>query len=179
MYSFKTLFVIQNHAMDLLHQQNLINYSNDSADSSSSSLIQMHNWKLREDRKGKPGWITHNSATSGEASISFPMQFGEHPRLIVSYLKSYKGLGKVNMTLNNRTIILSGLYTSQEQPYNVSQTAVLALEVWRPDPFVGFWNFPFGFNVPKHSNLTVTFSSDSKLNTNGASKFKIVSVSSC
>lgn len=60
--------------------------------------IVLSNWKLREDRKGKPGWITN----SADSSISFPMQFGEHPRLVVSYLKSYKGLGKVRMTLNNR-----------------------------------------------------------------------------
>ena len=68
------------------------------ADSGGHPLIILNNWKLREDRKGKPGWITN----SAESSISFPMRFGDHPRLIVSYLKSYRGLGKVRMTLNNR-----------------------------------------------------------------------------
>ena len=67
-------------------------------DSYDHPAIQLSNWKLREDRKGKPGWITN----SAESSIAFPMQFGAHPRLVVSYLKSYKGLGKVRMTLNNR-----------------------------------------------------------------------------
>ena len=78
-------------------------------------------------------------------------------------------------------MILSGLYTSQEQPYNVSQTAMQVFEVWRKDAFLGegFWNFPFGFAVERNSNLTLQFSTDAALNANGTSKFKIVSVSSC
>lgn len=78
-----------------------------------------------------------------------------------------------------RTIVLSGLYAPQEQPYNVSQTAVQVFEVWRRDEFNGQWNFPFGFAVDRHSNLTLQFSTDAELNRDGISKFKIVSVSSC
>ena len=78
-----------------------------------------------------------------------------------------------------RTVILSGLYSPQEQPYNVSQTALQVFEVWRPDEFNGQWNFPFGFNVDRHSNLTLQFSTSAELNRDGISKFKIVSVSSC
>jgi hypothetical protein len=139
------------------------------------SSIQMTSWKLREDRKGKPGWI----ATSPEHWISFPLRFGDHPRLVVSYLKSYKGLGKVRMTLNNRSVELTGLYTVQEQPYNVSQVATQVFEVWRTDSFQGMWNFPFGFAVSPNSLMPVKFSADGALNPDGVYKFKIVSVLSC
>jgi len=50
-------------------------------------------WELIEYRPGKPGWVS----TSYSAKISFNVTFGPHPRLVLTYLRSYVGLGTAEM----------------------------------------------------------------------------------
>lgn len=69
-------------------------------------LVAAGNWSLFEDRPGKPGWI----ADTNGSTIRFPLRFGNKPRLTVSFLKGYEGLGEVLVSLNNHTGTLSGLH---------------------------------------------------------------------
>jgi len=46
-------------------------------------------WKLMEDRKGKPGWISMKK----NGIIEFDVKFGEEPRLMFGFLKGYEKLG--------------------------------------------------------------------------------------
>eukprot|EP00928_Gymnodinium_smaydae_P011050 TRINITY_DN14130_c0_g1_i1.p1 TRINITY_DN14130_c0_g1~~TRINITY_DN14130_c0_g1_i1.p1 ORF type:complete len:623 (-),score=66.71 TRINITY_DN14130_c0_g1_i1:3-1871(-) len=52
-------------------------------------------WELKEDVKDRPGWI----ATKAGATISFPVRFGMHPTLTITYLRSYAGVGNAEATL--------------------------------------------------------------------------------
>lgn len=63
-------------------------------------------WKLYEDRPGKPGWIADGSR--GHSVLSFPVQFGSARRLIISYLRSYEGLGKANVSVGTYAGRFSG-----------------------------------------------------------------------
>lgn len=64
------------------------------------------NWRLFEDRPNKPGWI----ADAKDSTIRFPLHFGPKPRLSITYLRSYEGLGEVEVAMNNHSGILSGLW---------------------------------------------------------------------
>jgi hypothetical protein len=44
------------------------------------------NWKLFEDRKGKPGWI----ATEPESTIEFDLSFSSPPSMTLMYLQGYE-----------------------------------------------------------------------------------------
>jgi len=79
-------------------------------------------WELREDRRGKAGWI---SSKRGNI-IEFNVTFGTNPRLIVGFLKSYEKIGDATMTFPNinskaNKVDLIGLdemsHSSQTYPY--------------------------------------------------------------
>ena len=134
------------------------------------NMIKAHNWELTEDRRNKPGWISQNI----NASISFLCHFGVEPRLVVTYLRSYHGLGNVTMTLNDRSIILEGLYGKEEQSKHVSQAYMKTFLVSSEMPFKNF-EYTFGFGVKPNSSLYVQFTTMNVL----PFKFKLLSISSC
>ena len=70
------------------------------------------NWTLYEDKVGKPGWITTGPKGS---TIEFDVKFGNGARLVIGYLKSYEGLGKVEVmtTLSTDIVELNGLDVRQ------------------------------------------------------------------
>merc|ERR1712083_849516 len=79
---------------------------------SEQPVIVAGDWQLREDRPGKPGWIAEHPGSK----IRFPLRFGKHPFLVITYLKSYEGLGAVKLTMTNwrkkyggKPIILQGI----------------------------------------------------------------------
>jgi len=79
----------------------------------SGKVTNNKGWKLIEDRKHKPGWITKK----GGASIDFNVQFGEEdPRLIIGFLRSYEKLGNASVYFPNEDTkyhtILNGFLNS-------------------------------------------------------------------
>ncbi|CAK9075342.1 unnamed protein product [Durusdinium trenchii] len=56
-------------------------------------------WKLFEDRKGKPGWIT----TTKSEELLFNVTFSRKPKLAVQYLRSYAQLGTAELEIRAST----------------------------------------------------------------------------
>ena len=143
-----------------------------------NSAVQMDKWALKEDRKGKPGWISEAFGSS----IKFPMSFGSHPALTFSYLKSYENLGKVQMLLNGVTYHLDGLYTKEElvNSGKVSQTHVQFFDLNKNiyGKVVNSDADWTGFGVLPNSSKMVEFRVVPDKNA-ASSKFKIISISSC
>ena len=52
-------------------------------------------WRLYEDRKGKPGWISEKANTT----IIFNVIFKDHFTLDIGFLRSYEGIGKVAVSV--------------------------------------------------------------------------------
>lgn len=50
-------------------------------------------WRLFEDRVGKPGWIAQERG----ATLGFDLTFGNSPRVVISFLRSYEQLGAVTI----------------------------------------------------------------------------------
>jgi len=56
-------------------------------------------WKLMEDRKGKPGWISMEK----NSTIEFDIKLGGNPRLMFGFLKGYEKLGSVELSFDGQT----------------------------------------------------------------------------
>ena len=136
--------------------------------------ITMNAWKLEEDRPGKPGWITY----SDSSRIAYDVRFGERPRLMVTWLRSYAGLGNVRMTLNGRSVILPGLW-SQAQ-LHVSQAFMHTFQVQRNElqTNIGLSGV-LGFSILPNTNHVLTFETTPDVQIGNSSKFKIISISTC
>jgi len=68
-------------------------------------------WKLMEDRKGKPGWISMKK----NSIIEFEVKFGKRARLMFGYLKGYEKLGSAELSFDGRTeqqMKKSGIYNN-------------------------------------------------------------------
>ncbi|KAK3277416.1 hypothetical protein CYMTET_14579 [Cymbomonas tetramitiformis] len=78
-------------------------------------------WRLYEDRPGKPGWIT----TTVDSIKTFKVAFGDAAILAVKYLRSYDGLGDVEMSVRNTTIYakttLRGLWLDKSKRISTTQ----------------------------------------------------------
>jgi hypothetical protein len=153
--------------------------------------IEAHNWPLTEDRANKPGFI----AESSDAEIKFAVRFGDVPRLILTYLRSYEGLGNAQMSFvgipfppelggaasGDRSILLEGLYArgSPELAAHVSQSFLLSLQV-QQDAFqvevgTGGLDGVVGFGINPGSSHTLRFKASGK----GPHKFKLLTVTAC
>lgn len=79
-----------------------IAYHNAYAPGNSSPASSIHGaWQLFEDRPKKPGWI----AKSTEEWLEFPVSFGKHPKLMVSYLRTYDQLfGSIEVKLGHKVL---------------------------------------------------------------------------
>ena len=76
--------------------QPLVTYIADEAYRSTvANHIMSKGWDLMEDVPGKPGWIS----TKAHSMISFPLVFGPHPALALTYLSSYEGVGSAVVSL--------------------------------------------------------------------------------
>jgi hypothetical protein len=53
-------------------------------------------WRLFEDKAGRPGWIS----TKKNSTISFQVRFGDPPSLLITHLKSYEGFGKAELKVS-------------------------------------------------------------------------------
>lgn len=134
-------------------------------------------WPIVAERADKPGWVSQNAA----ARISFRVQFGKTPRLILSYLRSYQGLGQAVMYFEAKPqlrLTLNGLYDPSDAAYGqkVSQSFLLAMNVnhqyFQPDRGT---SGVLGFNIGSYEEHVVHF----EMNPGQSTKFKIISVSAC
>eukprot|EP00747_Dinoflagellata_sp_TGD_P209162 gnl/TRDRNA2_/TRDRNA2_82579_c0_seq1.p1 gnl/TRDRNA2_/TRDRNA2_82579_c0~~gnl/TRDRNA2_/TRDRNA2_82579_c0_seq1.p1 ORF type:complete len:459 (+),score=36.63 gnl/TRDRNA2_/TRDRNA2_82579_c0_seq1:77-1453(+) len=140
-----------------------------SAYSTTSGWRATGDWKLYEDRPGKPGWIAEQSASE----IRFPIKFGSKPKLLLTYMHSYEKLGDVMVMLNNNSYKIQGTGDIQfdipDKGLRVSQTNT---RIW--DAANKRCKLPCqaGFSVPKNSSFDLVIRSLGR-------KFKIIEVSSC
>mmetsp|Transcript_52562 Transcript_52562/g.159775 ORF Transcript_52562/g.159775 Transcript_52562/m.159775 type:complete len:510 (-) Transcript_52562:121-1650(-) len=126
-------------------------------------------WRLFEDRPGKPGWIS----TLRGARICFDLDFGAHPFMGISYLRSYEGMGQANISMNGCTIPIAGLWGKHA---SVADTLVLnAARRWVYDDkmFEGDARRRCGFHVAQNSTKELCITHG------GGGKFKILQVFSC
>jgi hypothetical protein len=152
--------------------------------------IEAHNWPLTEDRANKPGFI----AESSDAEIKFAVRFGTNPRLILTYLRSYEGLGNVQMSFVGipfppelggaasgiRLIELKGLYAPDSADFaaHVSQTFLASFQVHQE----GFQDYlgldgVLGWGIQPGSSHTLRFKA-----VGGPSdphKFKLITITAC
>ena len=88
-------------------------------------------WRLYEDRRAKPGWI---STGPNGSTIEFAVRFGRTPRLTFAYTMGYEGfervsvgfVGKVNSQGVLRRKIIDG---RRNDGQNVTQAATITLDV--------------------------------------------------
>jgi hypothetical protein len=101
-------------------------------------------WRLYEDRGGKPGWIT--SGPVG-ATIHFPLQLGENPRVVVSFLKGYsEALGVVEMQL----LGLPSQGSTRVRSRDESALATIAHEIYLDDSQTS------PIRLAPHTNVTLS-----------------------
>ena len=129
-----------------------------------STPANMSGWHWTDERRGKPGWVTYSVGKM----ITFKLRFGRHPSLNLGYLRSYEGLGRIELSLNGRQHVIDPLWKQRISTTHVEFLQAGANE-WSDDS-IGIK----GFNVKGYSTLplTITF-----LGPTG--KFKLVSVTSC
>lgn len=87
-------------------------------------------WRFFEDAPRKPGWIAHWGGGAGgdaNATIVFGVAFGAQPRLEVSFLESWHGMGAFNMTLRvgpcSWSFFING--STEAHQWSVTQTRSL------------------------------------------------------
>ena len=153
----------------------------------------MHNWALVEDMPGKPGWVTDTKEAS---FIAFNVSFGPRPRLFITYLRSYTGLGNVGMYFTNdsvpdRKFYIPGLYESDKA--TASQNFLRVFPVYQDVFMDNDGNSGIvGFGIKPNSTRELIFETDFAGGIPGQwdnerglvrgrnfSKFKLISVSTC
>ena len=88
------------------------------------SLIEVvrGDWKLYEDRVGKPGWISEKKGSV----LEMRLKFGKEPHVIIGFLQSYEGLGRAILsfpeTEKKKSMKLEGIHQALD-----SQTYTLGL----------------------------------------------------
>jgi hypothetical protein len=150
--------------------------------------IEAHNWPLTEDRANKPGFI----AESSDAEINFAVRFGTNPRLILTYLRSYEGLGNVQMSFVGipfppelggaangiRSIELKGLYAPDSADFaaHVSQSFLASFQV-HEEVFQDFLGLDgvLGWGIQAGSSHTLRFKAIGR----DPHKFKLLTVTAC
>jgi hypothetical protein len=137
-------------------------------------------WALTEDRPGKPGWIfdpaAARTAGANQSSISFLVTFGETPKLMVTYLRSYTGLGNALLSADEipgKAIPLVGLYDPErEGQQKVSQNYLAKFDM--------SWDMiQLGYGVAGVYGLGIKPGATHRIRIAADGKFKIISVSSC
>lgn len=141
------------------------------ADTTREGIRTNGGWQLYADREHKPGWI----ATQPNSDISFEVKFGLHPRIVITYLRSYEKIGNATMTLNNRTFTLKGKWDDPTVHVSQSHTAVFQAfhDAFQDD--LGE-NGLIGFNVKPNSAHEVKFQF---IPTGPDTKFKLIGVETC
>lgn len=134
-------------------------------------------WKLIEDRKGKPGWIS----TVTNSSLVLPLTFGATPLLVVNYLRSYEGVGCANLSINGVDVILSGPWTK-----NISTTATFYSQAYANtiqsspgDDNYGIIGFGIQPYTQHNAIFTLTTCPEQETVPGKPNKFKLIEVVTC
>mmetsp|Transcript_5707 Transcript_5707/g.16556 ORF Transcript_5707/g.16556 Transcript_5707/m.16556 type:complete len:539 (+) Transcript_5707:54-1670(+) len=132
-------------------------------------------WSLYEDRPGKPGWISERSG----ARIAFPLRFGKHPALVITWMRSYENMGYATVELNNFKYHLDGLWTEGLHE-NVTLAHSRWLQVDRPriQPMATEEMGVAGFSIFPWQNMTMVIE-NSLDHTVKHPKMKILQVFTC
>jgi hypothetical protein len=69
----------------------------DGVELSTRPVVKSGDWKLLEDMRGRPGWIS----TRVGSILSFPVCFGNRPFLSVAYLRSYEHIGNATFRIED------------------------------------------------------------------------------
>lgn len=150
-------------------------FSSNSADGISTST--KGDFKLIEDRAGKPGWISEKK----DSTITFEISFGEVPSLMIMYLRSYEQMGDFTISMNNISMTLHGSWQKNISTIQTffSQAYSNAIQVDKANANDESHYGIIGFNIqPKSThNITITNSGISGAPNN--TKVKLVAVMSC
>ena len=134
----------------------------------------------------KPGWVLQASLdASVHASVRFKMRFGSEPRLLISYLQSYEGMGEARLTIpsnGGQQYKLEGTHSLRTSQVRTeffaadskgSQATSMSVQEAhlerRPLGSAG----AHGFGVPAKSTV------EGQVELVSGSKFKVVSIVSC
>lgn len=127
-------------------------------------------WKLYEDRKGKPGWI----AVVPRSELTIPVCFGKKPRMSVTYLRSYEKLGNMDMFINGKKVTLHGLWHGHgprvSQKFTVWSAADSSLSQQNIQDNI----FSIGLSIQPNTSHNVSF-----VLAGGFKKMKLISVVTC
>ena len=126
-------------------------------------------WKLYEDRVGKPGWISEKNGSV----LDMIVKFGEQPKLILGFLQSYETLGQATVSFPGtevkKAMILEGIHQSHDsQTYTIG----MRLDGWGRDGLLPMGEGG-GWFIEPNSTMKVRFENIEN------KKFKIEYVMSC
>ena len=132
------------------------------------------NWRLFEDRKGKPGWI----ATDPDSVIEFDLEFSSKPSMSITYLLGYEKLTPVSIafrvgTATSRSFVIDPI--KDINPFSAIQDRTTTSEA------LGIPNIvlrKLGVQANGRATMVVTLLKPAQTVPSGA-KFKLLSVSSC
>lgn len=135
-------------------------------------------WQEIEDRNLKPGLISvHNNSV-----VEFPgVKFGEKPRLVVSFLRGYRDLGDLKMTLptHNGGKHAVMLHSMDNSPIRrVTQSYSANMDVWRSEwhPEPGLTG-NFGMGVAPGSEHVLRFETTNDMCS--TCKVKLIHILAC
>lgn len=147
-------------------------------------------WELREDARGKKGWIVeartagnsgNNSADVRGATIWFGVEFGKSPQLEVTFLRTYERIGQVQMHVGPpgmsgrslhqalATYTLDGLHRDH---FSVPCTAAFVSEKQAAER-------PGSQTLPSNISAGSYVVAFALANTTSFPKFKLLSLASC
>ena len=82
-------------------------------------------WKLYEDRVGKPGWISEKKGSV----LEMRLKFGKEPHMIIGFLQSYEGLGRAILSFpgseKKKSMKLEGIHQALD-----SQISIISLRLY-------------------------------------------------
>ena len=145
--------------------------------------VQNAGWRCFEDVPSKPGWIASGEDNNAAASeIEFRMLLSQKGYVVISYLRSYVGMGRASVYLKgfNREVVVDGTWQS-----HTSQTDITAIANSRLLPYNYSMSTTGGETtmikkggskkVAKWFTVVVRKSGS----TGGGGKFKVTSIATC
>jgi hypothetical protein len=135
------------------------------------------NWTLFEDKPGKPGWTFSGRAG---AVISFRVRLGPEPRVVLSYLRSYVGVGRARIRFAenpSQSLDIDALWTQKVSftvPLIITPSEQGTRQRKNGDSGIGL-----GAGLPPNSWANLEIEALGPSVKGGFGKLKIVSVLSC
>ena len=137
-------------------------------------------WTIDQRRADKRGW----QATAVGAAISFPLEFGPNPHVMITYTKGYDRFGNVRVTIppSNRSFVLSGCCRTEsvtQEKLAIARVGGNKFNDYYSDSSDGTVAFlDLGFQVPSFSSRELRLEIVSPTGHNRTT-FRVNSVSSC